>query len=90
LKLNDTHQLLVNADVVNILDSSIHTVEKNTESLVVTNQEIGLEVNAETTKYMVMFRDQKARGSRNTKIDKEFLCSGGTDQMYNKFYASKF
>ena len=70
MKLNDTHQLLVNADVVNILDSSIHTVEKNTESLVVTNQEIGLEVNVETTKYMVMFRDQKAGGSRNTKIDK--------------------
>jgi hypothetical protein len=71
LKLNDTHQLLVNADIVNILDSGMHTVEKNTESLVVTNQEIGqLEVNAETTTYMIMFRDKNVRGSRNAKIDK--------------------
>jgi len=70
LKLNRTHQLLVYADVVNILDGNVHTVENNTESLVVTNQEIGLEVNAETTKYMVMFRDQNAGGSRNTMTDK--------------------
>jgi hypothetical protein len=70
LKLNDTHQLLANADVINILDGSVHTVEENKESLVVTNQETGLEVNTETTKYMVIFRDQNAGGSCNTKIDK--------------------
>jgi hypothetical protein len=70
LKLNDTHQLLFNADIVNILECSVHTVEKITESLVDSNQEIGLQVNAETTKYMVMFRDQNAGKSRNTKTDK--------------------
>ena len=61
---------MVNADVVSILDSNVHTVEKNTETLVVTNQETGLEVNTEATKYMVMFRNQNSGGSGNTKIDK--------------------
>ena len=39
---------------------SIHTVEKNTEALAVTSKEIGLELNADKTKYMVMSRDQNA------------------------------
>ena len=54
LKLNVTHQLLVYADDVNILDGSIHTIKKNTEALVVGSKEIGLEINADKTKYMVM------------------------------------
>jgi hypothetical protein len=32
LKLSGTHQLLVYADDVNMLDGSIHTVKKNTEA----------------------------------------------------------
>jgi hypothetical protein len=46
--LNCTHQLLVHADDV-ILGASIHTVKKNTEALVVTSKEIGLEVSAGRT-----------------------------------------
>jgi hypothetical protein len=30
LKLNDTHQFLVYADDVNIVDGSAHTIKKNT------------------------------------------------------------
>jgi hypothetical protein len=42
------------------LGGSIHTIKKNTEALVVARKEIGLEINAKKTKYMVMFRDLHA------------------------------
>ena len=51
------------------MGGSVHTIEKNTEILVVANKEIGLEVNVDETKYMVMSRDQNARRSHNIKID---------------------
>jgi hypothetical protein len=38
-------------------------------NLVVASKEIGLEVNAEKTKYMVMSRDQNAGQNHNLKID---------------------
>ena len=40
----------------------------NAESLVVAAKEIGLEVNADKTKYMVMSRDQNAGRSYSMKI----------------------
>jgi len=60
LKLNGTHQLLVYADDVNILGRSIHTINKNTKDVVVASMEIGLQVNADKTKYLVMSRNQNA------------------------------
>jgi len=54
LKLNGTHQLLVNAYDVNIMGGSVHTVKDNTEALMVASKEIRLEVNADKTKYMNM------------------------------------
>jgi hypothetical protein len=67
LKLNKTHQILVCADDVNILGGSVHTVRKNTEALLIASKEIGLEVNAGKTKYMVMSRDQNAGKNSNIK-----------------------
>jgi len=69
LKLNGTHQLLVYADDVNILGGSLHTIKENAEALIVSSKEIGLEVNADKTKYMVMSRDQNAARSRSIKTD---------------------
>ena len=73
LKLNDTHQLLTYADDVNILGGSVHTVEENAETLIVAAKEIGLEVNADKTKDMIMSRDQNARRSHSVKIDKSSI-----------------
>jgi hypothetical protein len=69
LKLTGCHHFLIYVDDVNILSGSIHTLKKSTEALVFASKETGLEVNADKTKYMVMFRDQKAGQSRDIKVD---------------------
>ena len=69
LKLNGTHQLLAYADDVNILGGSMHTLKEKAEALVAATTEIGLEVCAVKTKYMVMSRDQKAGRNHNVRID---------------------
>jgi len=73
LKLNGTHHLLVYADDVNILGGSVHTIKKNAEALVVASKEIGLEVNADKTKYMVMSQDQDAGQSNSIKIGNSYF-----------------
>ena len=60
LKLNGTHQLLAYADNVNIMGGSMHTLKENAEALVAATREIGLEVSADETKYVVMSQDQNA------------------------------
>jgi hypothetical protein len=52
LKLNDTHQLLLYADDVNLLGNNIDTAKKDTETLIDASTEVGLGVNGEKTKYM--------------------------------------
>jgi hypothetical protein len=54
LKLNGTYQVLVYADDVNLLGDNMDTVKKNTETLIYANKEVGLEVNTEKTKYMLL------------------------------------
>ena len=54
LKLNGTHQVLAYADDVNVLGGSVQKVKENAEALVVATKEIGLEVNADKTKYMIL------------------------------------
>jgi hypothetical protein len=60
LKLNITHQLLVYADDANLLSYNIETIKKNTESLIDASKKVGLEVNEEKTKYMLLSRHQNA------------------------------
>jgi hypothetical protein len=69
LKLNGTCQLLAYADDVNIVGGSAHTMKENAEALLVATKEIGLEVNADKTKYMVMYRDRNAERGHSMKID---------------------
>jgi hypothetical protein len=58
LNLNGTHQLLDNADGVNLLGDNIDTIKKNTETLSDASKEVGLEINIEKTKYMLLSRHQ--------------------------------
>jgi hypothetical protein len=69
LELNGTHQLLVDAEDVNtsIQGGSLHTITKN--GRLVASKRIGLEVNADKSKHMVMYRDQNAGQSHNIKND---------------------
>ena len=51
------------------MGGSIHTVKENAEALLVATKEIGLEVNADKTEYMVMSREQTAGLSHTMKAD---------------------
>jgi hypothetical protein len=69
LKLNVTYQLVAYADDVNILGGSAHTLKENAEALVVAAKEIGLEINADKSKFMVMSRAQNAGLGHSVKLD---------------------
>ena len=69
MKLKVTHQFPIYAEDVNILGGWLITTDKNTKALVVASKEIGLEVNAGKTNYMVMSGEQNAGQSYNMTID---------------------
>jgi hypothetical protein len=52
-----------------LLGGSVHTVRENAEALVVATKEIGLEVNTDKTKYMVMSWDRNAGRGHGVKIE---------------------
>jgi hypothetical protein len=62
------HQLLAYADDVNLQGDNIDTINKNTQTLIDASKEVGLEVNVEKTKYMLVSRDQNAGQNQEIKI----------------------
>jgi hypothetical protein len=68
LKLNGTHQLLAYADDVNPLGDNIDTIKKNMETLTDASKQVGLEINVEKTKYMLLSRHQNVGQNWNIKI----------------------
>jgi hypothetical protein len=71
LELNGTHQLLVYTDNVNLLGDSIRTIKENTKPLLEASSYVGLEVNAEKIKYMIMSRHPNSGQNRNIRIANE-------------------
>jgi hypothetical protein len=67
LKVNATHQLLVYADGVILLGDNIDNI-KNTQTLIDASEDVGLEVNAEKTKYVLLSRHQNAGQNQDINI----------------------
>jgi hypothetical protein len=67
LKLNGIYQLLVCVYDVNLLGDDLDTIKKNTH-FNDASKEVGLEVNTEKTKYMLLSRHQNAGQNHDIKI----------------------
>jgi hypothetical protein len=67
LEVNGTHQLLAYADDVTLLGDGINTIKENSETLLEAGRDIGLEINAEETKYM-MSRHPNSGQTQNIRI----------------------
>jgi hypothetical protein len=65
--------ILAYADNVNIVGENIDTIQKNTKALLDASKEVGLEVNPEKTKYMLVSRYQKAGQRQSIKIGNRSL-----------------
>jgi hypothetical protein len=71
LELNGIHQMLVWADDINLLGDSINTINKNIETFLEASRDVGLEINAEKAKYMMMYSHQKSGQNQNIRIANE-------------------
>jgi hypothetical protein len=72
LKLSWTHQLLANADDVNLLGDNIDHLKNNTESLIDGSREVGLEIKTEKTNYMLLPCHQSAGPNHGMNITNRF------------------
>jgi hypothetical protein len=53
---------------VNLLGDDIDTIKKNTETIIDASKEVGLEINVEKTKYMLLSRHQNVGRNQDIKI----------------------
>jgi hypothetical protein len=68
LELSGTHQLLVYAGDVNLLGNSINSMKEDTETLLEACRIVGLEINVEKTKCMIMSHHPNSGQNQNLRI----------------------
>jgi hypothetical protein len=62
---------LVYADNVNLLGNRVNTIKENSETFLQASTDIGIEINAENTKYMIMSRHPNSGQNQNIRIAKK-------------------
>jgi hypothetical protein len=67
-ELNGTYQLLFCDDDIDLLGTSVNTIKQNSEIILEASRDIGLEINAEKTKYMIMSRHQISGQNQNIRV----------------------
>jgi hypothetical protein len=67
LKLNRTHQFLACADDENLPGDNIDTIKQNIETSIYASSKVGLEINVEKTKYMLLACLQNTGQNRDTE-----------------------
>jgi hypothetical protein len=94
LELNGTYQLLVYVDDDSLVGDSVSAIKENTESPLEASRDIGLQINAEKTKYMIMSRHPNSGQDQNIRIANEsfeivtkfkYLGTTLTNKQINKF-----
>jgi hypothetical protein len=73
LELNGIQQLLVYADDINLMVNNINSIEENKETHLGASRDVGLEINAEKTKYMIMSCHQNSGQNKNIRTTNELF-----------------
>jgi hypothetical protein len=63
------HQLLAYADDLNVLGDNINTINKDTGTSIYASKEVGVEINVERTKYMLLAHHQNAGQNCDLKVE---------------------